>query len=422
MGLALLRTGQFTSAKSHLSFALSMDARDALALGGLAEIELFENRSRSAYSGLKRAIALDSREPDFYRPLARACSRLELYPEAAAALDKFLEVSPITDERQRARIRGVIEFYRRVGRRKLNIVGGDELTSIKFDLIGNRPFFNVTLNGKRPLRFVLDTGASFSLISDEAARALGISPLAAGGEGRAIGGNGSFPLVYGLLQSMEIGGAKIENVPVYIRGIPQAPDAPPEAKYDGYIGLSLISNYLMTIDYKERTLTLDRRDSTEDPKDTQTGESVQIPMRTTRDGLSSVETRLLTMDDSLNFIVDTAASATVVSKAVVRSYSLQNLIIPGEKIQVVGAAGVDNNVEALRLDAITVNCLRKNSTRALILGMSVINEDTGFEQHGILGGDFLRHFRVQFDLRRFELILTPQNNQIQLVKNQPEQQ
>jgi predicted aspartyl protease/Flp pilus assembly protein TadD len=422
MGTTLLRTGQFPAAKSHLSYAYALNPRDALALAGLAEVELFENRAEPAYSGLKRAIALESREPDFYRPYARACSRLELYTEAADAFSRFLEVAPKTDEKQRARIEGVIRFYRRIGNRKLNVVSGDRVTKLHIDVIGNRPFLDVMVNGKGPLRFVLDTGASFSLISDEAAKRLGISPIASGGDGRAIGGSGSFPLVYSLLDSIVIGGAKIENVPVYIRTIHQPSDVRPEEKYDGYLGLSLMANYLVTIDYKERTLLLDRRESTEDPQVAASDSTVQIPIRTTRDGLASAETRLETLEEPLNFIVDTGASVTVVSKAVVRQNNLQNLIIPDQRIQVVGAAGIDDNVEALRLDAITVDCLRKTSTRAVILAMSVINEDTGFEQHGILGGDFLRHFKVQFDLRRYVLSLTPQNSQIQLVRSEPQKQ
>src|SRR5262249_39694378 len=191
--------------------------------------------------GFKHAIELDWREPDFYRPFARACSRLEFYPEAANAFARFLAVAPKTDERQRARIKGVIDFYRQIGNRKLNIVKGQELSTVQIDVIRNRPFLNVTVNGKGPLRFVLDTGASFSLISNEAARKLGISPLAGGGEGRAIGGTGTFPLVYGLLDSIGIGGARIENVPVYIRTIHQPSDVTPEQQYDGYLGLSTVS-------------------------------------------------------------------------------------------------------------------------------------------------------------------------------------
>jgi predicted aspartyl protease len=418
MGLALLRAGQFEAASSHLTYAFEKDPRDALAVGGLAEIEIFENRAELAYRGFKRAIDLDDREPDFYRPLARACARLERYSEAADALDRFLHVAPSTDHRHRARIEGVIKFYRALGNRSLNVVSGEEVASVPFDLVGNRPYLNIRINGKGPFRFVLDTGASFSLISVEAARKIGMRPLASGGEGRAVGGSGTFPLVYGLIDSVMIGNARVARVPVYVRSIHQAHDAPKEQHYDGYFGLSLLSSYLVTIDYKERTLTLDRRMVTAEMSGSGAdGSSVPITLRTTRDGLASAETYLPSNPLPHNFIVDTGASATVISKAVVKRNGLENLIIPDEKVVVVGAAGIDRDVEALRLEAIRVDSLRKKNARAVILSLEVLNEDTGFEQHGILGGDFLRNFRVQLDVRRAELRLTPQNSLIELVKD-----
>ena len=419
MGIAVLRAGQIQSASTHLAAALDKDPRDALAIAALAEIDLFENRARPAYNALKRAIDLDPSEPDFYRPLARACAQLELYLESADALEHFLQVAPDTEARVRANIKGLIQFYRCVGDRKLNVVGGDSVATVNFDLIRNRPYLNVIINGKGPLRFVLDTGASMSVISDEAARKLGVKPISVGGEARAVGGTGFFPVIYSLLNSVAIGGARLDRVPVYIRTVYQPTDSTTDQQYDGYFGLSFLSNYLVTLDYKLRTLTLDRRDARDDGLSALTGDAaVLVAMRTTRDGLASTEARLPAMTQPLNFIIDTGASATVVSKALVKSQNLESLIIPSEKVQVTGAAGTDFDVAALRLGAITVDSLRKRDTRALIMNLDAINQDTGFEQHGILGGDFLRHFQVQIDLRRFQLTLIPQTQQIQVVKDQ----
>ncbi|MGZ8844195.1 MAG: hypothetical protein ACXW18_11070, partial [Pyrinomonadaceae bacterium] len=37
---------------------------------------------------------------------------------------------------------------------------------------------------------------------------------------------------------------------------------------------------------------------------------------------------------------------------------------------------------------------------AAVLDLDPINETAGFQQNGILGGNFLRHFRVVFDFQR----------------------
>ncbi|MFM8395475.1 MAG: hypothetical protein ACKOB4_16295, partial [Acidobacteriota bacterium] len=66
--------------------------------------------------------------------------------------------------------------------------------------------------------------------------------------------------------------------------------------------------------------------------------------------------------------------------------------------------------------------LRKNRSRALILDLGSVNETSGFEQHGVLGGDYLSHFRVVFDLRRYQFKLTPQTAAISVAATeQPEQ-
>ena len=80
--------------------------------------------------------------------------------------------------------------------------------------------------------------------------------------------------------------------------------------------------------------------------------------------------------------------------------------------RVVGAAGVEEGVESLGLSTLAVNGLAMKNARALILNLDSINGEAGFEQHGILGGDYLSHFRVILDLRRFQFRITPQTNAI----------
>jgi len=446
LGTALLRSGDFRTSIESLYTAVRLSDREALAIAGLSDVEYFENRTRNAYAGLRRAIQLDPNEPDHYVSLARVCSRLEYYDEAADAFQRFLEVSPKTDAERRARIKGLIDFYRYLGTTRIHRTGGREVTSIPFEIVNFRPLINVKINGKGPVRLVIDTGASLSVISDLAAERLGIKPVARGGNARAIGGDGSFPIVYGLLDSLTIGETRIEMVPIYIRTVYSSPDVPESERSDGYLGLSMLANFAMTIDYKERQLTLDRTPIVEapaavpaakavgstpesivpaPPADSVTGseaggvrprsrgagsltDGFEVPIRSTSGGLVSTETNLPGVDRPLNFIIDTGASTSVISKAAVRSYQLENLIMPGVRVRVIGAAGITDDTEAIGLSTLTVNGLRKNRSRALILDLDSVNETSGFEQHGVLGGDYLSHFRVVFDLRRYQFRLLPQ--------------
>lgn len=440
LGTALLRSGEFRNSVEALYTAAKFNLREALALAGLSEIEYFENRTRNAYDGLRRAIALDPLEPDYYISLARACSRLEYYGEAADAYQRFLDVAPKTDAERRARIRGLIEFYRYLGTTKINRSSGRDVATVPFELINNRPFVNVMINGKGPLRFVIDTGASLSVLSDKAAERLGIKAVARGGNARAVGGTGSFPILYGLLDSLTMGEARIDTVPIYLRTVHVAQDMPESERADGYIGLSVLANYAVTIDYQNKQLIFDRSPLREEPAiakapaaplDASGGvpdtleknptsktpignllDGFEIPIRSTSGGLASAETQLPATDRPLNFIIDTGATTTVVSKAAVRRHQLENLKLKGQTIRVIGAAGIEDGVEALGLSTLTVNGLRKKNARAVILDLDAVNETSGFEQHGILGGDFLAHFRVVIDLRRHYFRLTPQTSAI----------
>jgi tetratricopeptide (TPR) repeat protein len=431
LGTALLRSGEFRNSVEALYTAVKFNNKEALAIAGLSEIEYYEHRTRNSYDGLKRAISLDPMEPDYHLSLARACSRLEYYNEAADAYQQFLSVTPKTDVERRARIRGLIDFYRYLGNTKIHRTSGKEVTVIPFELINHRPFIKLMVNGKGPLRFVVDTGASLSVISDTVAAQFGIRQVARGGNARAVGGTGAFPIIYGLLDSIIIGEAKIEAIPVYIRTIHNAPDTPEIEKADGYIGLSVLANYGVTLDYQAKQMTLDRapiREEPVKPDATKPGASpsivgdlisgFEVPIRSTSGGLASAETHLPDLKRPLNFIIDTGATTTVVSKAAVLRHELEGLKIKGETIRVIGAAGIEDGVETLGLSALTVNGLRKNNSRAVILNLEAVNETSGFEQHGILGGDYLEHFRVSLDLRRYQFKLTPQTKAISVAEKQ----
>jgi predicted aspartyl protease/Flp pilus assembly protein TadD len=442
LGTSLLRSGDFRNSIEALYTAVKFNNRESLAIAGLAELEYFENRSRTAYDWLKRAVQLDPLEPDYYISLARACSRLEYYGEAADAYQRFLDVSPKTDTERRARIRGLIDFYRYLGTTKIHRTLGKEITTVPINLVNHRPFINITVNGKGTLRFVIDTGASLSVISDKAAERLGIKPVARGGNARAIGGTGTFPIIYGLLDTITIGEARIEAVPVYIRTVHSAPDTIDEERADGYIGLSVLANFAVTLDYQSRQMVLDRTPIREElaaskpdqqkdlplsnpgqvdtlKSETKPGappatsgapgtDAFEIPIRSTSGGLASAETRLPNMDRPLNFIIDTGATVSVVSKAIVKRHQLDGLKLQGQKYRVIGAAGIEEGAEALGLSTLTVSGLKKQNARALILDLDAVNETSGFEQHGILGGDYLSHFRIVLDLRRYQFKLTPQ--------------
>jgi hypothetical protein len=86
---------------------------------------------------------------------------------------------------------------------------------------------------------------------------------------------------------------------------------------------------------------------------------------------------------------------------------MHDRIIKGQTTSVVGAAGIAENVQMLFIRNCRVADLQQNNLRALVMDFNAINETSGFEQSGILGGDFLRHFRVTIDFSRAQLSFQP---------------
>ena len=136
-------------------------------------VDFYENRLQSALAGLRKAVSIDSEEPDYVFNLGQAGARNEKYKEAADAYDRFLIIAPKTDVDRRERIAGLIEFLRYLGRQgSLYVPTGEMRTSVSFEATDNRPIIEIRINGeKKSLRFVLDTGSGMSVVSDQIGRA-----------------------------------------------------------------------------------------------------------------------------------------------------------------------------------------------------------------------------------------------------------
>jgi predicted aspartyl protease len=405
-GVAFLRSGYLRHAASELQLSIRLDSREPLAYGGAAEIHYYEGRISESRRNSIYAHKLDPDEPDYLVTYARASSRAEDFKEAADAYELFLQIAPLSDSERRDRIRGLILFYRRLSGLKVHQIAGAESTDLPFYLGSDRrPYLRVKLNGRDAL-FVLDTGSGFTVISREAAKKFGVSEIAKGGKSQGVGGTGKFPIVYGLISSLEIGAATVQRAPCFIRTFHGDVDGPPEERADGYLGLSILSHFLAELDYKEGKLRLDRGAGVSLPGVAQ-GATV-VPFRTTQNGLISIETEV-DGRHTINAILDSGASSTVISAAAVQRLNLHDSIVKGVTRSVVGAGGVTPNVRLLLLSNCRVADIEQRNLQALVMDFNAINETSGFEQSGILGGDFLRHFRITIDFNRGQLVFKRHN-------------
>ena len=134
--------------------------------------------------------------------------------------------------------------------------------------------------------------------------------------------------------------------------------------------------------------------------------ALEIPVRTTSSGFLSGEVRVEGIEQPLNFIIDTGASITVVSEKLVEQEDLAAYVEP-TRMRVFGAAGVSEDVKRVLLPRVALGSFAREQVSAAVLDMESLNETAGFAQTGILGGNFLRHFRLSFDFQRGVIRLEP---------------
>jgi clan AA aspartic protease (TIGR02281 family) len=125
--------------------------------------------------------------------------------------------------------------------------------SIQFQRRGDLMVVNALLNGKVPVSFVVDTGASYTTISRATADHLNID----------LGPNPStlsFHTANGVINaplanvgSMQVGGLELKNVTVAVH------DIFPDANIAGLLGLNFLSQFRLDIDSRAGLLNLERK-------------------------------------------------------------------------------------------------------------------------------------------------------------------
>jgi len=166
---------------------------------------------------------------------------------------------------------------------------------------------------------------------------------------------------------------------------------------------------MAVVDYGTNNLTLSRDtpDTTASAGDAkpvstevpQSKPGINLPIRTTASGFLSGEVTIDGLDKPLNFIIDTGATVSVLSEKTAALEEVQRFIKKGT-MRVFGAAGVAEDVKIASIPRLAIGSYSREKIDAAVLDLDPVNETAGFLQSGILGGNFLRHYRVFFYFER----------------------
>jgi hypothetical protein len=274
---------------------------------------------------------------------------------------------------------------------------GDSALKIPLDIDNSIIRMEVRVNHSKPLKFIFDTGASFSVISSRRATELGLKSQGEA-QGNATGGRIKGSYTKGV--SLSVQGAEVFNQ--LIASIPISP--PPGFEFDGVIGQNFIEQFVVEIDYENKFMNLyDPRTYTYSGKGEviplllATGKTPLVNTKIILEGRAPVEARLE---------VDTGADGTfIINSPLVKKQKLAEAILKTGQSNNNGAGG-EQKLLVGRVKAVQLGRLVFDSPP---VGLSQDTEGAGAseENDGVVGGEIFRRFKMILDYSRKQMILEP---------------
>jgi predicted aspartyl protease len=284
---------------------------------------------------------------------------------------------------------------RLTGATKVRFAAANSALKIPLEIDNNIILMQVRVNGSRPLKFIFDTGASHSGIDAKVAAELGLKPKGRA-DGTATGGRIHGTYFTGV--SLSVSGAEVSDQMLFSAPFPTVPGF----GFDGVIGYGFINQFVVEIDYLNKTMNL------YDPRTyTYGGAGKDIPLlfdggkiplvltRITVEGRAPVEAKLE---------VDTGADGTLIINS--RFVKKQQLLAAMPKAVQDRGRGLGGEERRLL-----------GQVKAVQLGQFVMKDpplvlllDTEVESKagdGVVGGEIFRRFKVIIDYSRKRMILEP---------------
>ncbi len=259
------------------------------------------------------------------------------------------------------------------------------LKTIPFRAVGSTVLLPVSVNGREPGWFILDTGANSCVLDKAFSRQIGLRPTA-GGEATGAG-KGTVPYERYQEQVRFTIGELAFECPEHTIGLDLGSQPGViGAKVDGILGTDFFSAYTVEIDYARRVVRA------YDPKAFgYSGRGARIPVTISSRRLPYLDVRV-TVDGSLtatrSLLLDTGSQDAVDDDWVLRSRDLRTAT---------GGVGLGQTFEARsgRFSDVRIGPFRLDNVPAFAGGVPLV------------GGEALRHFTMILDWPKKELILEP---------------
>ena len=378
------RRANFDEAAHAYRAAIALNPDNARAWWGLGRIEQAHFRRVSARDFFARAFFLNHRDTDIVLSYADFVSEPA---SQSVLLDNVARLASFDRPERSADAAARLQIQQRLqGRRPWRLAS--PYVAYRLALSGFRPngsgvagmLVAARINGGRPLRLLLDTGARGIVIDSGAARRLDLETMAAsrlGGFGDARRGESRVALA----RSVTFGGLALADCLVEVAGQSLTAGA------DGVIGADVFESFRIGVDGRAGILQLTPYDDS--PRD---ASQVSVPAI----GIGKlllVKVRVQGGSPGL-FLVDTGAAFIMVS--------WQYLPTAGEAgrlVQMQGAQGAIGSAFRTGPLAFEVGGLALADAAPLVMDLRPVSEAQGIEIAGILGYSTLGKSRFTIDLR-----------------------
>src|SRR5437879_4985700 len=147
-----------------------------------------------------------------------------------------------------------LEMLKVLGTTDVGVVTAPENPApIRFRKALNLIFTEITINGRGPYNFAIDTGATQTVISEKLVAEMGLQPITSTVV-YGIGGAGKVDTKLYVVKEMAVGDVKIKNIPVGTFNDPLVSQLA-----DGILGTAVLSDFIITVNYPANQLELSRK-------------------------------------------------------------------------------------------------------------------------------------------------------------------
>jgi predicted aspartyl protease len=385
------RKGRFDQAETLYRSALQMNEKTGRAHFGLGKLAMARMRTAEAVKSFNRAIELEPREPIYRFYIADALSIEKKLKEAERHLQEYLKLNPGDADRE-PMARAALDISAAFAGVEMGQVDAPpQPAPIKVQQMPLLPFqfAEVFINGRGSFRFLIDTGATQTVLTQKVATSLGLKKIATNIM-FGVGGEGKVDSPIYRADTLKIGDVTVKNLPLGTVSNPLL-----ELVMDGILGPSLLGEFIVTMDYPRNQIELARK----------APEGGLVVPAWFFSGLLLIPTEVNGRFKG-NFLIDSGADTTLLAYSMANNLGV-NKNTPGASLDlpIGGIGGLDDGVLVVPGVTLKTPFETKQFEKVMAIELKSMSGLIQTELSGVIGYDSLKSYRLTLDYQRAEIRL-----------------